>query len=64
MVLRDRLRQGLAAQAGDRRCAARWGVKAHGAPRQAIGRVYHSNRGGAQVLGIKAAVGAHGHNGD
>ncbi len=63
MVFRDRLRQGLAAQAGDRRRAARWGVKAHGAPRQEIGRVYHSNKGGAQVFGM-AGVGARGRNGD
>ena len=64
MVLRDRLRQGLAAQAGDRRRAAPAGVKAHGAPRPEIGRVYHSNRGGAQDLGGEAAVGAREHNGD
>ena len=64
MVFRDRPRHGLAAQDGDRRRAARWGVKARGAPRQEIDGVHHSNKGGAQVLGIDAGVGAREQNGD
>ena len=64
MVFRDRPRQGLAAQDGDRRRAACWGVKARGAPRQEIDGVHYSSKGGAQVLGIHAGVGAHERNGD
>jgi hypothetical protein len=63
-VFPDRPRHGLAAQDGHRRRAAGLGANARGARRREIEVVHHSSKGGAQVFGIHAGVGAREQNGD